>query len=149
MFLMFVKSDFIRSWPIFLEKAGHRTASSMINLKGYIKWWCLPHWFGSKFLKQHFKSFLCADYIKTIILTTLQDFTVSYRAKSEKCQLFLLLLKLRWDSLHTIRPMQSILTTHLWLIENNIKAPLNSKDGVKSWIGVIVKHSHQQTDSIC
>ena len=112
----------IRFYPImanFLEKAGHRTASSMINLKGYIKWWCLPHWFGSKFLKQHFKSFLCADYIKTIILTTLQDFTVSYRAKSEKCQLFLLLLKLRWDSLHTIRPMQSILTTHLWLIEIN------------------------------
>ena len=46
--------------------------------------------------------------------------------------------------------MQSILT-HIQLIDNNITAPSNFKEGVKSYIGVIVKYSHQQTDydSIC
>jgi len=45
--------------------------------------------------KKHFKSFLCADYIKTIILTTLQDFTVSYRAKSEKMSIIFVIIKIK------------------------------------------------------
>ena len=110
-----VKSDFIRSWPILFKKRQGTTQTLLWWTWKGLKWWCLPHWFGSKFLKQHFKSFLCADYIKTI-LATLQDFTVSYIANRKNCQWCFVIIKIK-ARLYSIKPMQSILSSNIHMID--------------------------------